>query len=600
MNRSLDILISSGPYYIGQNLIANAVLTPPQSGLMYVWIDQDGIVIDKGIDLSSTPISITDGPFNRSIIVSVLENEIAINASVSYTCQYQMVAVPPSSVNKVARKKSNMELHRWLSYMPKWSFANKSHLSSYAKLSNYSYSLITDVASKPIIMSASNMTNATESVDYNKNVYKLPVHKNTKLVVSDLGICENIGPDEYTSFDQYPVSNCYIQEGNIYIHEYEFNTDTSFTRFNFPIGLFLYLTSYDNTEDEVKIVGLDQNGKLVSDTFKLHPRISHRTINKYKAVIGVYSKTSFNISTTTKSDSYISGYINTKRIVDIDGNYFEPFFKVDDIDPTILNITKDNGIDVYKFRLNKVIDKFVVTENLDIFFLSESTLYSAKMYLDVGLNIGITSTYNNNDICEVIYENVIDGDKIEVDINILNISKLGKNFTIQLKNSNNIKWFDQYGNEVNERLIINTKVCPEKITINKQKLNNLPYIFSVEIEGIKEVFQAGVIDNNIDTYKICEDVYDINMFNGHIYISSIKNASQKATENNLYPYHSKLVDENLNIITSTTSSKNTFKLIPVRCCYSVTNGSIVFPQKIKIEEVLYEWFTRSKNLRERQ
>ena len=64
--------------------------------------------------------------------------------------------------------------------------------------------------------------------------------------------------------------------------------------------------------------------------------------------------------------------------MDIDGNYFEPFFKVDDIDPTILNVTKDNGIDIYKFRLNRVIDKFVVTEHLDIFFLSESILYSAK------------------------------------------------------------------------------------------------------------------------------------------------------------------------------------------------------------------------------
>ena len=99
------------------------------------------------------------------------------------------------------------------------------------------------------------------------------------------------------------------------------------------------------------------------------------------------------------------------------------------------------------------------------------------MYLDVGLNIGITSTYNNNDICEVIYENVIDGDKIEVDINVLNISKLGKNFTIQLKNSSNTKWLDQYGNEVNERVTINTRACPDKITIHKQKLNNLPYIF---------------------------------------------------------------------------------------------------------------------------
>lgn len=588
MNRSLNISIGTGPHYVGGNITATATLSPYTAGLIYIWIDGEGNVLNSGIDLVNITIPINEGEFNRSIIVSVIDGDLAINASVSYVCEYSSTILPQPTIQSVKRKRSNLELHRWLSYMPKWSFANKSHLSSYAKLSDFSYLSLTDIASKPIIKSAINMTNAIDTIDYNRYNYQLPVHKSTKLVVSDVGVCENIGHSDYVSFDSYPITNCYITEGKIYSYEYEYNTDDSFQRFNLPIECFLYLTSYDNTEDDVTIVGLDKNGVLIKDKFKLHPRISHKSINKYKAVIGVYSRTSFNISTTSKSDSYITGYIDSKRIVDIDGNYFEPFFKQDELDPTVLNITKDNGIDIYKFRVNKTIDKFVVTENLDLFFVSDNTLYSAKMYLDVALNAGITPTYNNNDICQSVYDNVMDGEYIEIDINTKNIEKIGKYFSIKMNNGNNEIWFNKNGLETNTRELINVKECHNKIVIRKQKLNNLPYIFTVFVNEIKEVFQSGIIDNNIETYKICEDIYDIEVFDGHIYISSLKTASQKAAENNSHQYHSKLVNNNLEIIQSTSSNSTTFKLIPVRCCYSASNNSIIFPQKINIEEVLYE------------
>jgi hypothetical protein len=210
------------------------------------------------------------------------------------------------------------------------------------------------------------------------------------------------------------------------------------------------------------------------------------------------------------------------------------------------------------------------------------------MYLDVALNAGITSTYNNNDICQSVYDNVMDGEYIEIDISTKNIEKIGKYFSIKMNNGNNEIWFNKNGLETNTKELINVKECHSKIVIRKQKLNNLPYIFTVFVNEIKEVFQSGIIDNNIETYKICEDIYDIEVFDGHIYISSLKTASQKAAENNSYQYHSKLVNNNLEIIQSTSSNSATFKLIPVRCCYSASNNSIIFPQKINIEEVLYE------------
>lgn len=588
MNRSLNILISDAPYYIGESITATAALSPSAPGLMYIWIDQDGMVIDHGIDLTAVDFTISDGEFNRSVTVTVIEDNISINASIKYVCEYESESTPITTVDAIKRKRSNLELHRWLSYMPRWSFAHKSHLSSYAKLSDYSYSLITDIGAKSIIKSATNMHNAIETVDYNEYNYSLPVYKKTKLAISDVGKCENIGPIEYTTFDQYPVSGCYLEEDSLINYKYEFNTDESFERFSIPRECFLYLTSVDNNEDTIKIVGLNKKGQLVTDSLKLHPRISHKTINKYKAVIGIYSKSSFIISTLSESDSYITGYIDSKRITDMEGNYFEPFFSVDSIDPTVLNITKDNGIDVYKFKVGHPIDKFVVTENLDLFFISNQILYSAKMYLDVSINIGITSTYNNNDICDSNYEKVTDGDYIEIDINVNNIRKIGNHFSISFSNGAYKKWLTKEGLESSDRVIIDASTCANNLLIKKQKLNSEPYLFSTHIENIKEVFQAGVIDNNIDVYKICEDIYDIQIYNGHIYIMSTKTSEDRSEENVLDEVVSKLVDENLNLINSTSSQNTTFKLIPIRCCYATSSGSIIFPQKLNIKEVIYE------------
>jgi hypothetical protein len=587
---SLNVNItSSAPHNIGANISFEAIIQPATSGLMYIWLDNNGTLLGMGINQSTLTIPISDGPFERVAIVNVIQGTQSHSGSVRYTVQYAPEAViPPTIYSAILRPQNNLELHRWLSYMPSWSFAGNSHLSNYAKLTGFSYNTLTNVASKPILFSATNLKGAIDTIDYPANQYIYNLAKHPKQIKTNLGIFENIGPDEYASFDSYPITNCFLQEGSIVDFSYEYNTDTDFERFTIPKESYLYLTLTDNVEADVVIVGLDAKGNLVKDRKTLMPRISHKTINKYKIVIGIYSQVSFDISTLSKSDSYRTDYIDFKRITDRSGNYFEPFFAVDYIDPTVISAKKLDNSDVYKFRTDREIDKFAVTENLDLIFVSAEKLYAAKLHFDISQNIGINSTFNNNAICSTQYDDVMDGEKIIFIIDVAKIAELSTHFKIKLENDGNVFWYDGNGNAANDKFTISTNGSKAKIQISKQKLNNKPYILSVSIENVKEVFQCGVIDNIITSYKLADDVYDLSIYGGNIYCHSLTTASQRAAQNNDYEYHSKLIDDNNQIINTSTSTETIFKLVPVRACYTTNDKGIVLWQKVDIEEIIYE------------
>lgn len=104
MNRSLNISIGTGPHYVGGNITATATLSPYTAGLIYIWIDGEGNVLDSGIDLVNITIPINEGEFNRSIIVSVIDGDLAINASVSYVCEYSSTILPQPTIQSVKEK----------------------------------------------------------------------------------------------------------------------------------------------------------------------------------------------------------------------------------------------------------------------------------------------------------------------------------------------------------------------------------------------------------------------------------------------------------------------------------------------------------------
>ncbi len=586
MKRDCLLTINSPePYVIGTTISITVDVTPYSAGLRYVWFDNTGILEDA-IDASTINIYVSNTKYERIISVSVVDGDSSVIASIKYTAQHaEVVPTVPTVVSGIKRKRDNLELHKWLSYAPRWSFAYQSHLSNYSKLTSGIFDYVKNIESRPIMAAAYNYTNSQHTMDFNPFVYKKSSIKIPKEIITNMGVFENIGQNVSTSISTYPITNLYLVESKIVDFEYNFNVDESFERFIVSNPSFLYLTLSDNVETDVTIVGLDSNGKLIMDSIHLLPKISHMTTMKYKAVIGVYSNATFDISTLSKSDSYMSKYVDYKRIVDRNGDYFEPFFTVDNIDPTVLCAKKIDGRDIYKFRVEHEIDKFVVTENLDILYISNNNLYSAKPYLDVSLAVNINSTFNNNDICSTEYDDVADGEYIVFTINIEAIKNLSNAFSVKIENSNTSLYLTQSKTLVAEKSSIKADVMQDKVSIKIQKLNKNPYILSLQCDGIREIFQCGVIDNNIDSYLMMGNVNDLSVYNGHVHISCSKTEQQLIDD---YQIGNPIITNELIETKTEGSNRSVFKILPIRGCYTSTEQSTIFNTKITIEEELYE------------
>ena len=116
---SLQVNITSAaPHNIGANISLEAIIQPAVSGLMYIWLDNNGTLLGMGIDQTTLTTEITYGPFNRVVIVNVIQGAQSHSASIQYTAQYAPEAVTPTiQYNQVLRPQSNLELYRWLSYI---------------------------------------------------------------------------------------------------------------------------------------------------------------------------------------------------------------------------------------------------------------------------------------------------------------------------------------------------------------------------------------------------------------------------------------------------------------------------------------------------
>lgn len=586
MKRDCTITIDSvAPYVIGTTISASVDVQPYSAGLRYVWFNESGILYDA-YDLTTINLVVSNTKFDRLLGVSVIDGSESVIASIKYTAQHaEVIPQIPTAMSGIKRKQDNLELYRWLSYAPKWSFANKSFLSNYSKLTSGIYNYVKNIEAKPIYCAAYNYVNSQDTFDFNPYIFKKPIVKVPKEVITNMGVFEYIGQNNVQSINSYPITNMYLEEVKPLVFEYEYDTDQEFSRFKLSKNVSLYITLTDNIEADVTIVGLDADGKLIKDSIHILPRISHKTVMKYSAVIGIYSSVSLVISTMSKSDSYVSGYIDYKRITDMSGDYFEPFFSVDIEDPNVLCVKKLDERDVYKFRLEREIDKFVVTENLDILYISNNILYSAKPYFDVAANLNINSTYNNNDICSVAYDDVTDGDNINFIINTSAISGITKLFTVKIENGASTQYLS--GNQllVADKTSISTNGIRSKVQFSIQKLNKDPYIVSIQCEGIREVFQCGVIDNNITSYHLSDNIYDLNIYDGNVIISS------SATSQNLIDSYTSgkpiVVDANMEYL-ETGSSVSIFKIHPIRGCYSSDVSHIIFNTKVDIEEELNE------------
>lgn len=581
-------IVESAPYIINTIITITANTQPLATPLgMYVWTNEKDELIQEGVGLSSISYTIPDGKFAKLVKLTVIDGTNAYSAQIRIITKYQEGALTPATPPiGISRRRNNLELHKFLSSFPKWSFANQSFLSNAAKISEPAFNRLMETQAYAVYMAAANMMNGATTTEFLSKMFKVPFVKEPKEIITDVGVFENSGMAIENWFDSYPITNAYLMPAKIFNFTYRYVPDAPFVRFSMPLETKLNITTTDNEASEMALVGINSKGKVIKESLSVLPHVSSTTVNRYRMIIGVYSNSSIDISTTPKTDSYRSGYVDFKRIVGMNGVYFEPKFVIDETDKNVIVV--QNGVkDEYRFTLPHIIDKFLVTENLDIIYLSGDSLYCSKPYLDTRLNIGITSTFNNNEICSSNGSDVVAGGEVVFSVNNDKIKKLSSLFYLRI----NDQYVDIYGNILASKKSINAKDVPDVFLIKKTKQDSENIILSVEIENIEEVFQCGTISNKIDSYLILNNVLDVLSYNGKVHIQTISNHNEIIDSYNSYVYPSYIIDEDFNKVLTTSIDKsniNTFELIPIRSCFLIQGGEILFNTKINILEYVYD------------
>ena len=580
-------IVEAAPHLIGSQITISAEVKPtPSITAEFIWSDEEDTILNQGTNLMSLNYNIEDGKFRRLIKLTVVDTE-SYSSVIQFNVKYPEVVIPtPTALSGIKRKRNNLELHKILSNFPKWSFANQSFLSNAAKISEPIFNRLMETQAYAINMTAANMINAHETTEFLSTMYTSSFAREPLEVITDVGIFQHSGHVLENWFDSYPITNAYLLKSKAFNYSYQYVPTETFNRLSLPFETKLYVTLTDNVERDVTIVGINSKGQPIKETVNILPQVSSCTMNKYKAVIGIYADASFDISSYPKTDSYRSGYIDYKRIVDKAGDYFEPSFVIDGIDRNTI-VVKNAFKDEYRFTTDHIIDKFVVTENLDILYISEQSLYACKPFLDTRLNLGLNSTFNNNTICNVNSEDSVMGENIIFTINIDRIKSLSDVFYLKLNDS----YIDLLGNVLTTRKAFKAHQLPSAARFSKTKSNNEPYILSIEIENIQEVYKCGVVDNMLEPYKISDSVIDIFAFDGRIHVATSLDGNQLIANYGAYEYPAYIVDKDLNKITVQApehTDVNIYELIPIRPCFLIKDNELMFNTKVNILEHIYE------------
>lgn len=485
----------------------------------------------------------------------------------------------------VHRQRSNLELYRFLSYFPKWSFASQSHNSNVAKIFEPIYQSICDAQSKAFYSSAANLINANKTIDFKKcRLYRQPYVELKQEVDLIWDLAENIGQLSDAWIDSYPVSACYLEPVLSFSNIIRsFSVTQVFQPIIFPEETFVYITPPDALA-QIQLVGLDIDGKVIKETINLESYNSHMTINRFKSIIKIYSEVSLTITNYCITASYKSKYLDFKRITDKDGAYFEPVFTVDEF--RYISVTS-NDREVYNFYMDRIIDdgEIFVTDHLDIYFLSAGDLYASKPYLNVPEILASNSTFNNNKLINVTDTETRIGDDIVLVVNNDMIKRMDYTYKVSMIHNGIEQYFDADGILGLTPVLINANQYGNSFKFTIPRVDNLSYVFKLEMSNIEESYFCGVTNNMIVSYKLLDDVSTIAINNGSLYI----------TTSNAAPFFLGNVglgrdilidadDEFIETLPDSLLTTTSFKVSPIRLCYMHDGQYLYTDSQLDLQE----------------
>ncbi len=424
------------------------------------------------------------------------------------------------------RDKLNTDINRFMSYMPKWSSANKNFLSNYAKITAPLADTISNLFFDMSAMAVAN-TSTEPFFEYPTELYQSVRVGKPIFVEQDQFKYENVGYVHASSILNYPITRI-ISEQLGYVSKISLNVvaGSYFSGTLLSKNSILYIKPVNKIDDivYVDIYGRDDRG---NDLYERLFFTNTNTISskfKYRYIKDVYTNIDINVSTyinTSLSHSFLSSILPPKRIANLKGAFFDPVVSISD---DTIEFDEELGLNrstVRRFSVEHNIENIFVTNLLDIIYLSNKTLYSSKPRLRVESKVSINSSYNNNDIVYVDNISPKIGESVYFTVDTAKALSAFDSTQIQICVIHGEDQFfitNDVGQSASKDTWINLANRKSNISFGLPIVDDKDIVVKVYGYGFMSYFCAGGHIDIIDSYKIADNVDDFIIYNNGLYI----------------------------------------------------------------------------------
>lgn len=427
------------------------------------------------------------------------------------------------------KKLANMDIHRFLSAMPYWSSAYSNFFSNYSKMVS------------PVMSGVSSNLDTVDSVytyffsdnlfGYPKMQYYVPTFGTPSSVVTDLGPCEYIGEYGSCSLESYPISALrQATDPTLVLEDIDFEGMTIINPIMTTDAINLFVrcpTASVETPVLVELMGYDEDLNKCSESFVFSSNIATISSIKYRVVYEIRTSESIIIKSSmdlAEANSFSSKGGFSARIAKISGEYFDPYFYLED---NILHVKDGRSFarpDIFRFELDNIPEKIFITNLLDVLYLFENSIYSAKLSLDYYSISQPNSSANVNDFISIDDENTPVGDICTATVDI---GKLLSEYTetnsirIYIKNNGTKLYIDKnLAPTAESDTWIPVSYDQKKIRVQVSVEESTPYEFFLELDKDKKVFTAMTYVNLLSETEIETGIEDIALYDGKFLVKN--------------------------------------------------------------------------------
>lgn len=329
---------------------------------------------------------------------------------------------------------------------------------------------------------------------------------------------------------------------------------------NSSLPLPLYLKNNSSNENKYEtciITGYNQYDERIVESILLRKDLYTKTQNMFYIIEDIQHSNS-NIEISNYVDLNTNHFVINNNyiippIVDSELRTFKPLLKKQTNKEktyntiNIYNPTNERIIEELKFTIgdeNVEIRSIYLTEDMDIiytYFKDNTTVINyGKLGIDFSKNIYNSITNNNNQFISVSDQSTSIGDWVEVTVKITDwISKVkDEAFLIQIRNNNNLFYYDVENKNITTDKIINYNqtLSIETINLEINIENDSPYLITLLSSDLKHKVSCSSTDNNIIPYKVetIPGKCDVILFNNYLYTKNLTTTKEIVTDDDEY------------------------------------------------------------------